>query len=159
MSTSSFSSSSYSSRSSSLSSEPPTLKVSNLTGNVHEGHLLEIFADYGKVNKAEVAVKQCKDGKLKRGFGYVEFEYWDAAEDALECMNGGQIDGNRVTVAFHSFRKRTPPRRLSNYPRRSRSRSYSPRRRPQPCKNTYRSRSPRSRRSSSWRSSSRSPRR
>eukprot|EP00359_Climacostomum_virens_P006301 CAMPEP_0204917948 /NCGR_PEP_ID=MMETSP1397-20131031/15646_1 /ASSEMBLY_ACC=CAM_ASM_000891 /TAXON_ID=49980 /ORGANISM="Climacostomum Climacostomum virens, Strain Stock W-24" /LENGTH=121 /DNA_ID=CAMNT_0052090969 /DNA_START=94 /DNA_END=458 /DNA_ORIENTATION=+ len=109
MSSSSFSSSSYSSRSSSVSSEPPTLKVTNLTGNVHEGHLKEIFGHYGVVNKAEVAVKQGKDGKLKRGFGFVEFEYWDAADEAIECMDGGQIDGNRIAVAFHSFKKRDSP--------------------------------------------------
>ncbi|XP_042337508.1 RNA-binding protein with serine-rich domain 1-like [Plectropomus leopardus] len=79
---------------------------------------------------------------LSKGYAYVEFETAEEAEKALKHMDGGQIDGQEITVtAVLTPTVRPPPRRLSpprrmlpppmwrRTPPRMRRRSRSPRRR------------------------------
>lgn len=129
------SSSSYTSSTSRSRSRSPLsskLIVKHLTGNVNKAHLLEIFGQYGALKSAEVAIKECRDGALKRGFGFVEYEERADAEDAVKFMDGGQIDGAEIRVEFvRRMRRRRPPARYRrgryrrNYTRRRRSYSYS----------------------------------
>ena len=70
------------------------LVVGNLTRNVTEDHIREIFGTYGAVSSVELAMDRAVN--LPRGFAHVEFEQRDDAEKALEYMNGGQLDGNVV---------------------------------------------------------------
>ena len=72
-----------------------TVVVSNLSFNVVEGHVKEIFENFGKVSSVKIA---------RNKFGHslqwatVTFESQDMAENAIKRMNGGQIDGVEITV-------------------------------------------------------------
>merc|ERR1719253_334668 len=76
-----------------------TLQGSNLTRNVREEHLREIFGAYS-VDRAGVDATLSIDEEvdLPKGYGYVEFRSRTDAEDALAHMNGGQIDGSQIKV-------------------------------------------------------------
>ena len=68
------------------------LHVGHLTRNVTDGHLKEIFGNFGAVKAVELAID--KIVMLPRGFAYVEFETYEEASKAKSHMDGGQIDGN-----------------------------------------------------------------
>lgn len=53
---------------------------------------------YGKVLRVDVPVNR-KLG-CNRGIAYVDFESNEAAEKAIECMHGGQVDGNVISVTW-----------------------------------------------------------
>uniref|UniRef100_A0A452XJX9 RRM domain-containing protein n=1 Tax=Aegilops tauschii subsp. strangulata TaxID=200361 RepID=A0A452XJX9_AEGTS len=74
------------------------LLVSRLSRNVTEGHLREIFENYGEVVNVELSMDKAVN--LPRGYGYVEFKMRADAEKALLYMDGAQIDGNVVKVKF-----------------------------------------------------------
>jgi RNA-binding protein with serine-rich domain 1 len=84
------------------------LKVSHLTRNVTDEHLIEIFSTFGKVKSAHVAVHPAV--RLSKGYGYVEYHSQADADKARIYMNGAQIDGNDVEVNFVLMpRKRVVP--------------------------------------------------
>ncbi|OHT02795.1 hypothetical protein TRFO_29995 [Tritrichomonas foetus] len=72
-----------------------TVVVSNLSFNVAEGHLKEIFETYGKVEDVKLA---------KNKFGHslqwalITYETTEMVEEAINYLNGGQIDGLTITV-------------------------------------------------------------
>ena len=105
------------------------LKISSLTGNVNRNHLFEIFENYGKVEKVNLAEKKVKEGNLKRGHAYVKMEHKEDAAMAEKCMNGGWVDGNQVRVkmveAKRQKRRRKHRSRSGRRSRRSRSSSSS----------------------------------
>ena len=125
-----YSSSCSSSCSSSRSPSPKSriIKVSNLTGNVNRNHLYEIFENYGVVKSVELAEKQGKEGKLKRGYAYVEMVHRGEAASAKSSMDGGWIDGNIIGVALvdrSKKKRRYRKRSRSPYSRRRKRRSHS----------------------------------
>ncbi|KAL6201896.1 hypothetical protein ACLB2K_025608 [Fragaria x ananassa] len=88
--------------------ESLVLHIDKLTRNVNEGHLKEIFGNYGEVVNVELAMDHSVN--LPKGFGYVEFKMRADAEKALLHMDGGQIDGNVVQAKFTlSQRQKSPP--------------------------------------------------
>ena len=59
--------------------EPPEkLHVGNISRNVSEEHLKEIFGNYGKVTAVEIVMD--KRLNLPRGFAYVDFETREEGE-------------------------------------------------------------------------------
>merc|ERR1719197_2101908 len=80
------------------------LSVSNLTRNVNEEHLQEIFGLYGKVKETTLAVD--KNVGLPKGYAYVEFSSERDAEKAITGLHGGQIDGNVIKVEFQGDKKK-----------------------------------------------------
>merc|ERR1719210_653419 len=91
------------------------LSVSNLSRNVNEDHLREIFGNYGKVREATLAIDKAVG--LPKGYAYVEFSSEREAERAISYLNGGQIDGNVVKVEFQSDRKRKAQKKASQQER------------------------------------------
>jgi RNA recognition motif-containing protein len=87
-----------------------------LTGNVNRNHLYEIFENYGDVKSVELAERQGKEGKLKRGYAYIEMLHRDDAGNAKKAMDGGWIDGNIIGVAMVDTTKKS-----NRYRNRSRS--------------------------------------
>ncbi len=154
--------------------QPTRLIVANLTRNVNEKHLSEIFAHYGKVDG--VRIRYDATSRVPTGTAFVFMTAEEGARSACRYMDGGQIDGNRIKVQYESVsRARSQRARAPRRPYRSRAqrhrrtRSRSPvapgaRRRSRSYSRTRRRRRSRSRtrsrsRSSSWSSSSSSPRR
>ena len=74
------------------------LHVRNLTRNVNEEHLREIFGNYGSIKNVELAIDALV--QLPKGYAFIEFASVDLAKAAVQHMDGGQIDSNVVSVAL-----------------------------------------------------------
>lgn len=74
------------------------LHIGCLTRNVTEAHVREIFQTYGPLRSVDLAIDKAVNIPL--GFAYVEYEAQEDAKKAKKYMDGGQIDGNVVTVQF-----------------------------------------------------------
>jgi RNA recognition motif-containing protein len=72
------------------------LFVGNLSFNVDEGTLEQLFAQHGKV--VSVAIPTDRETGRKRGFAFVEMETQTEAETAIQCMNGQDVDGRQLAV-------------------------------------------------------------
>lgn len=77
------------------SQKPPKLIIRNLPWSVRTPeHLSNLFRSYGKVKYADLPQS---NGKL-RGFGFVTIRGKKNAENALEGINGKEIDGRTLAV-------------------------------------------------------------
>ncbi len=72
------------------------LFVGNLSWGIGDTELEEAFAQYGAIEEA-VVIKERGTNRSK-GFGFVTFEQEDAAEAAIEEMNGKELDGRPINV-------------------------------------------------------------
>ena len=73
------------------------LYVGNLSYSTTEGNLSELFGELGEV----VAVNLITDrmsGRSK-GFAFVEMAEYDAAQNAINQLNGKEVDGRAIKVA------------------------------------------------------------
>lgn len=72
------------------------LFVGNLSWNLTEGTLEQLFAEHGKV--LSVAIPTDRDTGRKRGFAFVEMETEEEAETAIQRLNGKDVDGRQLAV-------------------------------------------------------------
>jgi RNA recognition motif-containing protein len=72
------------------------LYVGGLPYSVTDGQLQEIFAAHGTVESARVISD--KFTGQSRGFGFVEMSSGDEAQNAIQALNGTQLDGRTLTV-------------------------------------------------------------
>ena len=72
------------------------LYIGNLPAKITEEDLKANFSAVGKV--VTVNVIKDKFTGLSRGFGFVEMETEEAAKEAIQRFNGGQLLGNTITV-------------------------------------------------------------
>src|SRR2546428_4100765 len=72
------------------------LFVGNLSFNATENQLQDLFAAHGNV--IEVDVIMDKFSGRPRGFGFVTMETKEAADAAVQALNGKEIDGRALTV-------------------------------------------------------------
>jgi len=70
------------------------LYVGNLSFKTTEDELRELFAQYGGVNSASV-ISDRETGR-SRGFGFVEMS--EGGNEAIEALNGQEVQGRRLTV-------------------------------------------------------------
>lgn len=82
------------------------LYVGNLSYNTTEDDLQQLFAEYGTV--ASVAIITDRDTGRSRGFGFVEMEGNQAAQAAIDGLNGMEFGGRNLTV-----NEARPPRERS----------------------------------------------
>ena len=73
------------------------LYVSNLPYSVTDQSLGQMFSTYGGVLSAKIITDKMS-GRSK-GFGFVEMETEQQAAEALEKLNGQEINGRRLNVA------------------------------------------------------------
>ena len=71
------------------------LFVGNLTWNVTDAQLEELFRDYGQVQSAQVVMD--RDSGRSRGFGFVEIEAPDI-DAVIEALNGSDLDGRALRI-------------------------------------------------------------
>ncbi|KAA0199837.1 hypothetical protein HAZT_HAZT007882, partial [Hyalella azteca] len=91
---------------------PTRIHVGRLTRNVNKEHLLEIFSVYGTVKSVDLPMYDVRlNPTLNKGYGYIDFETPDAAEDAMKHMDGGQIDGQEISAAPVLVPRVAAPRR------------------------------------------------
>ncbi|KAG1667648.1 hypothetical protein FOA52_004675 [Chlamydomonas sp. UWO 241] len=83
------------------------LVVGNLTRNVSEDHVREIFSLYGTIKSVDLAFDKAVN--LPRGFAHVEYDVVGDAQKAIDYMNGAQIDGKVIRVNFMILPKKREP--------------------------------------------------
>ena len=72
------------------------LYVGNLSYNVTNTSLEELFAQYGSVRSAQVI--QDRDTGRSKGFGFVEMSDDNAAREAIKGLHEKEHDGRNLTV-------------------------------------------------------------
>ncbi|HYD35806.1 MAG TPA: RNA-binding protein [Vitreimonas sp.] len=75
---------------------PNKLYVGNLPYRIREEELRELFSQYGEVTSATVITDKMS-GRSK-GFGFVEMATEDGANQAVEALNGTDMDGRALVV-------------------------------------------------------------
>ncbi|HLY70306.1 MAG TPA: RNA-binding protein [Puia sp.] len=77
--------------------------VGGLPFDMDDQEFKEIFEDYGTVSSAKVI--QDRDTGKSRGFGFVEYIEKSSAENAIARLNGGELEGRKLTVNVAAERK------------------------------------------------------
>ena len=72
------------------------LYVGNLTYDVTDSALEQMFAAHGTVQSAQVIMD--RDTGRSKGFGFVEMGSDQEAQAAISALNGQQVDGRSLTV-------------------------------------------------------------
>ena len=72
------------------------LYVANLDYSIDDKELAGIFTDIGPVVYARVIKDH--DSDKSRGFGFIEFESDNLADDAIKTLNGKNIKGRDIVV-------------------------------------------------------------
>src|SRR3712207_1985380 len=70
--------------------------VGNLPWRIKDEELRELFQAHGSVRRAQV-IKDRDTGR-SRGFGFVEMDDDAEAQQAIEALNGADMDGRPLTV-------------------------------------------------------------
>jgi RNA recognition motif-containing protein len=70
--------------------------VGGLSWNTNDDTLRSAFEAYGTVDDAKVVSD--RDTGRSRGFGFVTFSDEEGAQNAIETMNGRQLDGRTLNV-------------------------------------------------------------
>ncbi len=81
------------------------LYVGNLPWSTTETQLKDLFSQHGEVNSVNII--QDRETGRSRGFGFVEME--GGAEDAVQNLNGQELDGRNIKVNI------AKPKRESRY--------------------------------------------
>jgi RNA recognition motif-containing protein len=72
------------------------LYVGNLTYNVNQTDLEELFSQFGTVQSAQVIID--RDTNRSKGFGFVEMDTEAQAQAAIEGLHDKEYEGRRLTV-------------------------------------------------------------
>ena len=83
------------------------LYVGNLSYDVKNNDLQQLFAAFGNVVSADVIID--RDSGRSKGFGFVEMEDADA-EKAIAMFHGAELDGRNLTVNEARPLSDRPPR-------------------------------------------------
>lgn len=73
------------------------LFVGNLSYNMGDNDLHQLFAAHGNVASAQVIMD--RDSGRSKGFGFVEMGSEQEAQTAIAALNGTPLDGRNVTVS------------------------------------------------------------
>ena len=85
------------------------LFVGSLSWDTTDQGLHEAFAQFGEITEAKVITD--RDTGRSRGFGFVTFNDDEAADKAIQEMDGFQLDGRAIRVNEAHDRRDRPPRR------------------------------------------------
>ncbi|PVV00160.1 hypothetical protein BB559_000090 [Furculomyces boomerangus] len=101
-----------------------TVVVKNLTRDVRESHIDEIFSEYGNIKRVTIPIERKRNtGNPK--MAYVDYETNDDALKAIDHMDGGELDGEILSVTLREPRKPRANPSSRNYTSRSgRSRGF-----------------------------------
>ena len=82
------------------------LYVGNLSYDVTDGALEQMFAGHGSVQSAQVIMD--RDTGRSKGFGFVEMSSDQEAQNAIQALNGQQVGGRALTVNEAKPRENRP---------------------------------------------------
>jgi RNA recognition motif-containing protein len=72
------------------------LYVGNLSYKLSEAQLTDLFSQFGEVKSAKI-IKDQATGQSK-GFGFVEMSSGDAGQQAIQELNGKDVEGRKIIV-------------------------------------------------------------
>ena len=72
------------------------LYISNLSYNISDEDLRQLFADYGEITSAKVIMD--RETGRSRGFGFVELSDDELAKKAIEELNQASYDGKIINI-------------------------------------------------------------
>ena len=72
------------------------LYISNLSYNISDEDLKQLFADYGEITSAKVIMD--RETGRSRGFGFVELSDDELAKKAIEELNQASYDGKVINI-------------------------------------------------------------
>jgi RNA recognition motif-containing protein len=72
------------------------LYVSNLSRDIDDSALRQVFSDHGTVDSAKVIINRATG--RSRGFGFVEMNKEEDAKAAITALNGKDCGGNQLKV-------------------------------------------------------------
>ena len=87
---------------------PKRIYVGNLPFNATDDEVREMFSAYGAVTSVHLVTD--RDSGRPRGFGFVEMEMEDEADEAIAAVNGKDMGGRTLNVAEARPREPRPPR-------------------------------------------------
>jgi len=91
------------------------LHIKGLTRQVTKEHITEIFGHFGALTAVDFPMDRYL-GRQGRGYAFVEYARPEDCASAIKHMNGGQIDGKRITVsAFQESMLKAPWRHYRRY--------------------------------------------
>jgi cold-inducible RNA-binding protein len=85
-----------------------SIYVGNLPYKITEDELQAAFAAYGEVTSTKIIID--RDTGRSKGFGFVEMPDKAAASEAIEAMNGQQLQGRDLRVNEARPKEPRPPR-------------------------------------------------
>lgn len=83
--------------------------IANLDWSITTDDLRSTFETFGKVTYAHVVYEP--KTKRSRGFGFIEMENSDEAINAIEALNGMEINGRKVDVKIASPKENRPKKK------------------------------------------------
>jgi len=86
--------------------------VSNLAPSVQDEELNQLFSAFGTVSSAKVILD--KLSRQSRGFGFVEIDNSEAAEQSIAALNGSTQNG-QVLKVVEARPKEERPRRTNSW--------------------------------------------
>lgn len=86
--------------------------IAGLSFKVNDADLANLFEEYGEISSAKVITDR-QTGRSK-GYGFVEMEDNDAANKAIEELNGAEYDGRTIAVSEARPREERPRREYNN---------------------------------------------
>ena len=89
------------------------LFVGGLPWSTDDQRLREVFEQFGEVSEA-VVIHDRATGR-SRGFGFVTFAETESVAQAIEAMNGTELDGRSIRVNEAQERRDRGPRGGGNY--------------------------------------------
>ena len=82
------------------------LFVRNLSFNINETDLSGLFSSFGDVLSARLATD--RDTGRSRGFGFVEMNNNQSAQDAIQGLDNSEFRGRVIQVQVSESRERKP---------------------------------------------------
>ena len=86
--------------------------VGNLPFATDEQALEQLFSQFGQVDRAQIIMD--RETGRSRGFGFVEMPNEPEARQAIEALNGQELEGRSLTVNEARPRQARPPRDFSD---------------------------------------------
>ncbi len=74
--------------------------------------LQDLFAQFGAISSCTIITD--KFSGRSKGFGFVEFEADDAADKAIETLNGSELEGRKIVVNVARPMEERTPRNYDN---------------------------------------------
>lgn len=70
--------------------------VGNLSWNLNDQDLENLFTPHGSVSSAKIVLD--KFTNRSKGFGFVEMQNDEEAQAAIDALNGTEVDGRNIVV-------------------------------------------------------------